>query len=93
VLVAEAPAKSGALITARCAADEGREVLVAAAALDGSRGTGGAALAESGALPVGGAAEVLHEIGLVRGSGTGHAGTGPRAAREARRWQRAAPCR
>jgi hypothetical protein len=31
-------------------------------------------------LPVGGAAEVLHEIGLVRGSGTGHAGTGPRAA-------------
>ena len=64
VLVVEAPARSGASITARCAVDEGREVVVAAAALHGPRGAGCARLAESGAQPVAGAAELLHEIGL-----------------------------
>ena len=64
VLVVEAPTKSGALITARCAADEGREVLVAAGTLGGSRATGSEALAASGAALAGNAAELLREAGL-----------------------------
>ena len=79
VVVVEAPASSGALITARCAADEGREVLVAAAALGGSRGTGSAALAESGAVPIGDATELLHEIGLLCGGDAGRRGSRQRA--------------
>jgi DNA protecting protein DprA len=71
VLVVEAPAGSGALITASCAADEGREVLVAAAALGGPRGAGSRELAESGAVSVGGAEELLHELGLLSGRGSG----------------------
>lgn len=69
VLVVEAPARSGASITARCAADEGREVVVAAAALHGPRGAGCARLAESGAAQVAGTAQLLHEIGLASASG------------------------
>ncbi len=64
VLVVEAPARSGALITARCAAEQGREVLVAAAGLSGSRAAGCAALAEDGVVPVTDAAAILAAIGL-----------------------------
>ena len=64
VLVVEAPAKSGALITARCAAEQGREVLVAATGLSGSRAAGCAALAEDGVVPVTGTAALLREVGL-----------------------------
>jgi len=67
VLVVEAPARSGALITACCAADEGREVAVATAALGGPRGAGSRELAENGAAPVGGVEELLHEFGLSYG--------------------------
>ena len=67
VLVVEAPARSGALITAVCAADEGREVAVAAAALGGPRGTGSRELAESGAVSVAHAEELLQEFGLSTG--------------------------
>ena len=77
VLVVEAPVRSGALITARCAADEGREVVVAGAALGGARGRGALELAESGAVAVGGCAELLHEVGLARGSGSTGAGHAP----------------
>ena len=80
VLVAEAPARSGALITACCAADEGREVAVAAAALGGARGTGGRELAASGAVSVAHAEELLQEFGLPNGRGSSAAGTGPDAA-------------
>lgn len=64
VLVVEAPARSGALITACCAADEGREVAVAAAALGGPRGAGSRELAESGAVSVAHAEELLQEFGV-----------------------------
>ena len=71
VLVVEAPARSGALITACSAADEGREVAVAAVALGGPRGAGSRELAENGAVPVVDAAELLHEFGLPDGRGSG----------------------
>ena len=64
VMVVEAPAKSGALITARCAADEGREVVVAAGPLGGARAAGSEALAAAGAPPVNDAGELLREVGL-----------------------------
>ena len=80
VLVVEAPARSGALITACCAADEGREVAVAAAALGGPRGTGSGELAESGAVSVAHADELLREFGLSTGHGRRALGTGRNAA-------------
>ena len=67
VLVVEAPARSGALITARCAADEGREVAVAVAGLGGPRGAGSRKLAESGAVSAAHANELLQEFGLLHG--------------------------
>ena len=80
VLVVEAPARSGALITAHCAADEGREVAVAAAVLGGPRGAGSRELAESGAVPVRDAEELLCEFGLPNGRGSGPAAAGRNAA-------------
>ena len=80
VLVVEAPARSGALITACCAADEGREVAVAAAALGGPRGTGSRELAASGAVSVAHADELLQEFGLLNGLGSRAPGIGRNAA-------------
>ena len=77
VLVVEAPARSGALITAGCAADEGREVAVAVAALCGVRGAGSRELAESGAVAVGSVEELLHEFGLPSGRASDSEDAGP----------------
>ena len=63
VVVVEAPAKSGALITARCAAEQGRDVLVAAGGPAGPRAAGCAALAADGAMRAMDAGDVLREIG------------------------------
>ena len=71
VVVVEAPARSGALITARCAADQGRDVLVAADGLDGPRAAGGAQLVEEGALAATDAGDVLREVGVPRPLGGG----------------------
>ena len=52
VVIVEAPERSGALITAGFALEEGRDVYVAAACLGGPRSTGADALAADGARAV-----------------------------------------
>ena len=51
-VVVEAPAKSGALITADFALEQGRDVCVCTALLDSIQNSGGKKLAEDGAIPV-----------------------------------------
>lgn len=58
-VVVEAPARSGALITADFALDQGRDVAVTSVALRSSRGAGAAALAVDGAPVIAHADEVL----------------------------------
>jgi DNA processing protein len=64
VLVVEAPASSGALITARFALEQGRDLWVASTGVASSRGEGCRALAEDGARVIGGAEEILAEWGI-----------------------------
>lgn len=64
VLVVQAPERSGALITVDFALQQGRDVLVHSAGLDGERGAGGSDLVESGARTVGSGAELLREMGV-----------------------------
>ena len=52
VLVVEAPAKSGALITARCALDQGRDIFVVPGNVDSAACEGSNALLLDGAQPV-----------------------------------------
>jgi DNA processing protein len=59
VVVVQAPARSGALITADFALDQGRDVAVHAAGLEGDRGAGTRALAAQGAPVVTGADDVM----------------------------------
>lgn len=65
VVVVQAPARSGALITADFALEQGRDVVVHEAGLWGMAGEGTAALAESGARVVRGAADVLDTLGVL----------------------------
>ena len=71
VVVAEAPERSGALITARLALDQGREVM----AVPGNpwfRHTAGSnRLLQEGAAPVCSAADVLHALGVPPPGGNG----------------------
>jgi DNA processing protein len=60
----QAPQRSGALITAEYALEQGRDLCVHAEGLAGSAGAGTRALAESGAPVIGGSAECLAEWGL-----------------------------
>jgi DNA processing protein len=62
VLVLEAPEKSGALITAEFALEQGRDVLVWKPLLDSRRNAGGRALADSGAPAVSTADQLLAEL-------------------------------
>lgn len=64
VLVAEAPARSGALITASYALEQGRDLYVSASTLGGPAGAGLRALAEDGAPVVAGAADILSGWGI-----------------------------
>lgn len=64
VVVVQAPAKSGALITADYALDQGRDLYVHAAGTVGERGEGTRALAADGALSVDGAGGILSDWGL-----------------------------
>ncbi|MDR1444757.1 MAG: DNA-processing protein DprA [Treponema sp.] len=60
-LIAEAPAKSGALITARLALEQGRDLWVASAGLEAE---GTARLVEDGAKIISSASDILQEWGL-----------------------------
>jgi DNA processing protein len=63
-VVVEAPAKSGALITAEHALDEGRDVWVAGDCLQGPRSAGIDRLAADGARALIGAGDILEDWGL-----------------------------
>ncbi|HYB95363.1 MAG TPA: DNA-processing protein DprA [Vicinamibacterales bacterium] len=64
VVVVEAREKSGSLITARLAADQGREVMAVPGTIVGGRNRGGNALLRDGAKLVESAVDILQELGL-----------------------------
>jgi len=64
VVVVQAPARSGALITAEYALDQGRDLFVHRAGLDVAAGAGGAELAADGAYVIDGADDVLEDWGI-----------------------------
>jgi len=63
VVVVEAPEKSGALITASAAAEQGRDVLVVPGPATGARNRGGHLLIRDGAKVVERADDILQELG------------------------------
>jgi DNA processing protein len=63
VVVVEAPEKSGALITASAALDQGREVMVVPGRVAGGRNRGGHLLIRDGAKLVESAVDILEEMG------------------------------
>jgi len=84
VVVVEASLKSGSLITARCAADQGREVMAVPGTALGLRHKGSHSLIRDGAALVETADDVLAALGLTlrpagRGVSADMAGTAPEA--------------
>ena len=65
VVVIQAGERSGSLVTARFAAEYGRDVFVLEGEGGDARCSGGAHLIEEGAIPIAGAREVLQEYGVV----------------------------
>ncbi len=64
VVVVQAPERSGALITAEYALDQGRDLYVHAAGTTGAAGAGTRRLAETGAPIIHGSAEMLRDWGM-----------------------------
>jgi len=64
VVVVEAKEKSGSLITARLAADQGRDVMAVPGSIVGGRNRGANALLRDGAKLVESAVDILQELGL-----------------------------
>lgn len=64
IVVVEAGARSGSLVTAQFAADYGRDVFVLATQADDARNSGGISMIEQGALAICSAADVLREYGI-----------------------------
>jgi len=76
VVVVEAAEKSGSLITARCAADQGRDVMAVPGSVCAGRNRGAHALLRDGARLVETAEDVLDEIGLLPPTASGPAPPG-----------------
>jgi DNA processing protein len=76
VVVVEAPAASGALITASFALEQGRDLWAAAAGVSSGRGQGTARLADEGAGVAGSASEILAEWGITENPATANRETG-----------------
>lgn len=66
VIIAEAPARSGALITADFAADQGRDVFVIPGSVLSDTGAGGLRLLRDGAILVRNAEDVLEDLRLLK---------------------------
>ena len=64
VVVVEAPARSGALITAEYALDQGRDLFVHRTGTEGERGAGSDELAQDGARIITSATDILEEWGI-----------------------------
>lgn len=64
-VIVEAPASSGALITAQFALDQGRDLWVASSGMRSPRGDGTRKLAGDGAKVISGATDILREWGIV----------------------------
>lgn len=71
VLVVEAAEKSGSLITARLAADQGRDVMAMPGLTAGGRNRGAHALLKDGAKLVESAVDILQELGIGGGISAG----------------------
>jgi DNA processing protein len=69
MVIVQAPERSGALITAEYALDQGRDLWVHAVGIQGSVGAGTRRLADAGAPLIGGAVDLLHDWGI---PGRGH---------------------
>jgi DNA processing protein len=67
VVVVQAPERSGALITAEYALDQGRDLYVHAAGLAGSTGAGTRRLADCGAPVIRGSDDILRDWGMAPG--------------------------
>ncbi len=79
VVVVEAKEKSGSLITARLAADQGRDVMAVPGTFVGGRNRGANALLRDGAKLVESAVDILQELGIDSTvCGPGHEGRGGR---------------
>lgn len=68
IVVVEAREKSGSLITARLAADQGRDVMAVPGTIVGGRNRGANALLRDGAKLVESAVDILQELGLDDGA-------------------------